>query len=719
MSVDQYSICPCGNGNKIKFCKCIDSVHEVEEVFGMIEGRQVVPALDRMSAILEEKPEAAWVLAVRGRLLMDLREYDSLADNADRFIRLQPSNPLALTQRAASKLFAGDLEAATEGVLEALTESGQDVDSFVLDVASVLAYSLSQAGVYLTARVYATLGMVASGYEGGSTALSVLRAINSSPMVNGFLKQVPEPHPRPEGVEWAERYDEASTLLQNNQVLAAESKFESLQRSVPGQPSVLGGLLTCAIWRGDVARQADLLEKLSQCESLDSETQIRLLAASAVVDPKMPQLSVPSVRLTAEVPQLDEVQMAMAAADRFMDLPGEYLSQMQIEDEVPPRAAFQIADREIPSVDEGIPAAETVPEAIATVVLFGKQTDREARLEVMDVRTDQVDRVKTALESIDGQFQWQEDESLAYPLVLLAEPSLVALRIKANPIDVQAMQDELFRTRVPKNLTTVGLPLLKGKSLGEAAGDDSLLKPRTAVVRIIEQYDSVVSRDPSVMDQVYQIAGLDVPAMIQPSADQVETLDNVDLLRVDPSELDVESLIYLLRRAQQVSVSGAVARLANQLLASEIPAGDEEAKVVAYMAVVQTLRDPNRAVELITEAKAYAESHSIDHPPVYFTDMSLRLATGDPEGFQKAVGEISTRYRDQPEIMAQLQQMLMNYGLIRPDGSPRTAAQGPPAPGGGGEAASGGLWTPDQGNPSGPASGGSGGGSKIILPGMD
>ena len=154
MSVDTYAVCPCGSGKKIKFCKCKDSVDELDRVLKMVEGGQVVPALDRLSTILQEHPDAAWALAIRGRLLLDLREYDSLAENAERFTRLQPSNPLALTQRAAAGVFKGDMESATTSMLEALTESGRDVDAFVLDVSSVLAYSLAQSGQFLLSLIH-------------------------------------------------------------------------------------------------------------------------------------------------------------------------------------------------------------------------------------------------------------------------------------------------------------------------------------------------------------------------------------------------------------------------------------------------------------------------------------------------------------------------------------------------------------------------------------
>ena len=41
MSVDKYAVCPCGSGKKIKFCKCKDSVGQMDQVLTMIEGGQV------------------------------------------------------------------------------------------------------------------------------------------------------------------------------------------------------------------------------------------------------------------------------------------------------------------------------------------------------------------------------------------------------------------------------------------------------------------------------------------------------------------------------------------------------------------------------------------------------------------------------------------------------------------------------------------------------
>jgi hypothetical protein len=109
--------------------------------------------------------------------------------------------------------------------------------------------------------------------------------------------------------------------------------------------------------------------------------------------------------------------------------------------------------------------------------------------------------------------------------------------------------------------------------------------------------------------------------------------------------------------------------------------------------------------------------HNLSSANLLLSEVGLRLSAGDGPGFQKAVETLSTRHGNDPEIMAQLQQLLMAYGLIGPDGAPR-ARGGDPAPAAA-QPASGGLWTPDGGAapPAEPAA--DGGGSKLWIPGMD
>ncbi len=717
MTVDTYAICPCGSGKKIKFCKCKDSVHQLDEVMSMIEGGQVVPSLDRLANILQENPDAAWALAIRGRLLLDLREYDSLAENAERFIRLQPSNPLALTQQAAAMLFRGNLDEATAKMLEALTESGRDVDAFVLDVASVLAYSLAQSGVFLTARVYATLAMMASGYQGGQTAMTVLRQLNSAPTISQLMKAIPEPIARPDSVEWGERFDEASTLLRSNKVILAETKFESLRRTVPKEPAILLGLLTCSIWRGDIDAQSDLMKKLSTCESLDFEQRARYLAMSALAKPGSPDTSLATMMLVAEIEKADEVEMALLADSRFVALPPDMLQGMRTsEEEVPPKAGFQILDRDKPASLDVLPPVDEVPEAIAMVFVYGRQTDRAARIEVVEVRKNNVDEVRARIDAAVSGLTWTETEGEFLPLLIACQPAIAMLRFKANPSEAEKLQNELTQSRMADAITTLTLPILGGQSLKDLAGDDSKLLERTALMRIVEQYDSIASKSDTVIAKVFEQAGLTPEPMITPTDDEIENIANEDLNRVDPSGLNGESLIYLLQRSQQISATPATRRLAARLIDVELTDEQKPAKLLAYMSMVNAAETSSEAIECLEKAKSFAESNGIPIANLLLSEIGLRLSAGDGPGFQKTLQTLTSRYGNEPEVMARLQQMLMQYGLINPDGSPRggRAPQQAAAPAGGG-----GLWTPDGGGSADSPSAAPAGGSKLWVPGMD
>ncbi|WP_442507391.1 tetratricopeptide repeat protein [Novipirellula sp. SH528] len=721
MSVDQYATCPCGSGKKIKFCKCKESVSELDRVMKMVEGGQVVPALDRLSTILSEHPDAAWALAIRGRLLLDLREYDTLAENADRFIRLQPSNPLALTQRAAAQVFRGDVKSATDSMLEALTESGRDVDAFVLDVSSAVAFLLGRQGVFLTARVYASLAMMAQGYEGSQMSGSLLRQLNSSPTLNQLVKSIPQPIQRPADADWGERYDEAATLLRSNKVLLAEAKFQSLRRTLPDEPAILSGLLTCAIWRGDVAAQSDFLKKLSACESLDFEERVQFRAVSCLVNPEDKDLAAECFRLDADIESAEPVEMAMIADSRFAPLPAEMLAQMrESEDDVPPRAGFQVLDRDRPEVEEGLPPIDQIPEAIAMAFVYGKQTDRSARVEVHDVTTSVLDDVRAQIQkAIGDSVELNQKSSDPLPFLAVVQPQVAMVRFKASAVEADAMQESLTNTRMPLAIANAKLGILGNASLVETADDDSKLLERTVVVRVAEQYDAIISKGDEVLGEVYRLAKIEPLPTLTISDDEIETVANTDLNRIDSKQLNEESCLYLLQRAQQISSTPAIRHFAKRLIEADLPEDQKMAKLLAYSTLVNASSNAKDAIATIDEAKAFAEANELPTANLLLSEVSLRLQAGDGEGFQKAIETLTQRYGNEPEVMAQLQQMLISMGLIRPDGSPRRG----PAPGGvapaGAEPAAGGIWTPDGGGAAPPADPASGGGSKLWVPGMD
>ena len=722
MTVDQYAICPCGNGKKIKFCKCKESLPELDRVMTMIEGRQIVPAIDKLNQVLAEHPDAAWAMAIKGRLMLDLREYDSLSENSERFVRLQPSNPLALAQRSASELFHNHPEKATLSLLEALTESGRSVDSFVLDIASILAYSLASAGLYLTARAYVQLPLTAQGYESNQTAVMVYQELNTSSEINHLLKTVPPPLPRDEDTPWGERFDEAVGLLRSNQILLAESKLQSLARTVPREPCILTGLLTCAVWRGDGEAQADCLRKLSECEKLDSHSRSKYLALGWLVEPSKSMVTAPTLSLEADLTNVDESTMALDASSRFMRLDDELLAQFRDETDVPPRAGFQIIDRDVPAGSQ-IPNADAFPLALGIVLIHGRQTDRPARIEVLEIRPVYRADVESLLQASLGELAWREAVSRAMPLLEAIQPPLAFLGSAATDRkSLVKVQREIVVNKFPERLASLPLPCFGGRTLREAVGDSSTLLARTALVRLLENYESLEDHNDVIMSAVRDLAGVSAQSHLIPSSmGEIEEIDAADLSRIDVANLDATSLLFVFQRARILDCGKLLRRAANRIIEIDLDEKSKGAKVTAYTALIEFASSTEEATELLEKAKAYASANQIDQANLRLLELTHKLMNGDQAGFNTTLRSISEQYGKRPEVMARVQQLLMSVGILRPDGSIRERPAASPALGGNVGAAPAGsgsaLWTPSSGSqPSAPAAAAS---SKLWVPGMD
>lgn len=725
MSVDPYAVCPCGNGKKIKFCKCKDSVGQMDQVLTMIEGGQVVPALDRLRTILDEHPDAAWALAIRGRLLLDLREYESLAENAERFIRLQPANPLALTQRAAASVFKQDVQGATDSLLEALNESGKEVDSLLMDVALIVAMGLAQAGVILSARVYALLAISSQGYE-AEMANSFLAQLDSSPSVNHLLKSVPQLIERPADVDWGERYDEAVSLLRSNKVLLAQDKFESLRRTASGEAAILSGLLHCAVWRGDLDRQTEMATRLSEVETLDAQSRQKYLAIGGLLTPKG-TLSVTTQTIHVEFDDIDQAEMALIASDRMEQLSADRLAQFQLpEGEVRPRSAFFVSDRTVgDEKDDNEIAAADCPRSIALVAVFGRQTDRNPQAVAYDVSQDRIETVQGLLLAAIPDGKVVSDEPHPIPLAMAISDRPMAHFEPKSMAELARFNREFAALHDGKRACELPLPILGGKSLAETADDDALALERGTVVRVLEGIERMISL-PGVIDDVYQISKVDPLPALKATDETMGEFSPSDFHRVDPSDLSMIQLYVLASNARSTGAMTACNRFASALAAKAQEASDDDEKrmvVEGFILSMMSTPDPTESIKIGDQAIEFAKANEIPFATILLARLELCLSLADQNGFRETLMQIEKNYGNDPGVMARVQQLLVQLGIIRPDGSMRQA----PAPAAGSptdftpaappEQRSAGVWTPDSASAPKP-SGGEGAG-KLWVPGMD
>lgn len=719
MALDLYSLCPSGNGKKIKFCKCQDSLSELDRVMTMLAGGQVVPALDRLNRMLEVHPDAACALAIKGRVLLDLREYEALGENAERFVRLQPNNPLALTQRAAAQLFRGKTSEGTESLLQALAESGREVDTFVLEVAAVLAFMLARQGMFLSARAFASLTLSAEGFEGAKTSAGILEELNTSPGISYLLKSLPPSLPRPERVEWAERYDEALGLLRSHRITLAHAKLTSLARTYPDEPAILSGLLTCAIWRADPEAETDCLMKLSRCQKLDRVQRSKYLAMAWLLEPNQDSIGIELMTLGSDIDNIVEAENALRSSPFFSEIPANTLRQLAApDDQVPPRSGFQLLEEPLP--EQGVAlTGENIPETLGLVLLFGKQTDRAARIVVRMVMRRFLEVVRRTLSDTLSHVAWEEKLDHKLPFLQACDPRPAWGDRPEFRVDIEKALADFRTSRFGHRIATEPLAALKNRTLSDAAADPELALEREALVRLIESTDGIAD-EAAVLDEIRTAAGVSaLPAIAVKTSDDLEMVENSDLGRVDCKTLDPEGLSFLLRRADLIDMDSVSERAAREILSRGESLSDTGLLVMAHMTLVKVSRNPVVMLERIETAKPVFDKLGFDQANLLLMELQARARVGDIAGFQNVIRKLTTDYRHREDVMVSLQQMLVAMGVINPDGSPRRGpAQGgqlaaEPAKG------SGVIWTPDSGSPAAAPSPSGQAPSKLWIPGMD
>ncbi|MEM6472903.1 MAG: hypothetical protein AAF802_25300 [Planctomycetota bacterium] len=688
----------------------------MEQVLKMVEGGQLVPALDMLRSILDRNPDAAWAFAIRGRLLISLQELDSLTENAERFIRLQPSNPMALAQRAASLVFQGDVQSATDSMLEALNESGLEVDSFLMDTAMLVATGLAQQGVLLSARTYAMLTVTTDGYEEGMRSRQFLAELDGTPGINHLLKTVPALMERPDDASWGERYDEAEALLKSNKVLSAQDKLESLRRTAPMQPAVISGLLQCAVWRGDLERQAEMASQLSEIDSLEEPVRQKFGALAAILA-ESKNLAVQTRSVRVVVDDIEQAEMAIIAHERSAQIQNERVKELRVPGiEIPPRSVFHLLSDNV--------ASEEPTYTMGVAAVFGKQTDGEAQIVALDVVEDRIDDVKALLAAFAPGGNVSMDEPLEIPLLRLSDDKQYEAEPPKSIAEMIRKNREFDSTHKGKRLCEMPLPLLRGKTLSEAADDDSLLSQRTHLVRLLECEESIMQY-PEALEFIYKAANVQPLPKLTPN-DLEGGFEPSELNRIDPANLDAASTVVLANFARGTGCKQACFTLASAALDKTADSDDKDTPQIrnaAYSLLIYATPLPGDAAKLCDEAVGYAKTHQLDFSNILIGKLELCMAQADQAGFTSAIQEIEANYGSDPNVMARVQSLLVHLGVLRPDGSLRgqpAAAPGGPSeftPAAPPEQRSEGLWTPDSPSPT--PSPQQDSGKKLWVPGMD
>ena len=482
MAIDAYSLCPGGSGKKIKFCspECLPHLQKLAK---MMEGGQLKAALMAVEEAEKALPDKACILNFKIKILESLENWDEAERTQQRFAETHPENPIGL---AFASMLSESTDEATDLFEKAWERSSEVCHHEVLDAAEILGERLCAEGRFPAGIAILRLCLQMPGDEDAELAERVRRVTRMTPFM---LRGPYVSDPRPDGAEWEARFEEARKLLGRFQWSKAIPAFEELANDFPKEPSVWLALAYARMLRGNSDGAIEAFSTYADLDvefemAVEVETMARLLSDDPLGD------MVEYKELHYPVLDVERLNEALLAEPRALSHPNPSEARDD-SDEIPPKAAFGLLDRAIPKEDDELTAA-TLPLTVAITRLFGRQTDREAYLDVRVVdplRFSKIEGFLKGLETLGEPVEVESDQPL--PRVSLTRKALFpidALSQQLPPLRQAELLDEIRHAEFEDTWCALPLGILDGKTPDGAAGDPAYRRRLAAAVLIVESW---------------------------------------------------------------------------------------------------------------------------------------------------------------------------------------------------------------------------------------
>jgi hypothetical protein len=711
MSLDQYSFCPCGNGKKIKFCKCNEHFPEMQIIHRMIVGEQNVAALDRINSNLKTLPSEPWLLAMKCELLLQLGELESLEETSAKFIRLQPDNPLAKLYRSLVAVVRGNTEEGATLMLQAISDATEALPPMTATVAMNLMESMGQRGMILPALLHCEM-LLDMGGDMLRVASGAYDSLISQTNANTLSREsLPSPIDC-DDAPYAERLAEANALVGSYRISTAKTKLESMQREFGAQAPILQVLLYCQLMLTDVESAGATCRKISDITTLPVPQRIYYQALGYELAPKATGVAV-NEELCQYVIEDNEFEQKLLENKSLLPIAVDQLKGLLdalLSEEVPPKLAFVCVE---PILQEQFGELEASRSG-SWMAYYGKQTDKPARLISLEPpigsRRVMLENIKKELGI--GSLNRELIEKLPSSYLSQVTASIM-LRKQVAPERRSALNDA-SRQIVLDGFLDYPMECLGGKSPREAAGDESL-KIKLGALLLHWQGSGTSSLTDNQFKELHEKLQLKVPK-ISASEDVFDMVGGASYFWTDLSDIDPNSLIQLMQSSLQRGVTSMYENLVQR---SEQMQWPEESRLSAEYTQLnlktRTTTDPLEAESLLRRIVEAGKELGVPIGNAVLERVEVLNMLGR-QGESRQFLEQSLRENPNDPVLLQFVQMAM----MRQQQAQRARGGRPEAAVAASSSPASGIWTPGQAEePQSNAGSSSGGASKLWIPGQD
>ena len=679
MPIDPYSPCPGGTGKKIKFC-CADLQGELEKIQRMLEGDQRAGCLEHIEGIEGKYPDRACLLSIKAMLQGQLGQEDKADETVAHFVQTFPDNPVALAEKATLAATKEGSRPAVALLQDALEKCTEQIPAAVYDSIGMVAHALLGENHLIAARAHLVL-QIGMGGAKDERPVSVLVQLNNSARLPLLAKQdyaLPSP---PDDALWKNAYNTAIEPGMRGAWRLTEKNLVELAGKVGDWPEIWYSIAVLRSWLAETRGAIEAWRKYAG-QKVPLEDAVEAEALAQLLDLESADM-VDLVTLPYDVADSEASLALLTASNRAPRMPVD-LSRMGNENEPPPKGAWWLIDRPIPESGKDL-TLDQVPSIVGHAFLFGKQTDRDARLELIAYRSD-LAQAQAALKEILGDALGKpgtEEIASSTPAVQQMLSWNWRLPDDTPPAKRLALIDEKRADVLLNQWPAMPQKLFDGKSAADVAGDE---KYRIGVLASILLMELATHQAGSSFDfnQLREKLGLPTLGPIDPKSSRVSDAGLARLARVNVEALSDEQLLRFYQAADHFRHVAALKPLAQEVIARD-SMSDKVDKAELYGVLAQVEADTDKALEYLEQARQQAEAAKKSSAPWDLAELAMRITRGDMAEADRLLTHIRNEHLREPGVAQGLFQILSEAGIIGPDGQP-TAAAAAAAAGAGGAA---------------------------------
>ncbi len=700
MRFDRYQPCPCGRGKKIKFCCSADIVDDLARILRMSEGEQRAAALEATQQLLARCPDRPSLLALKCELEMQLDHLDAARHTVRRLTELAPDSSVAYAQMAVLAAVDRQIHTAVSSLHRALELSHDELLAPIYEALGVVADLLLASGRILAARGHYLLQAAIAG-EDDPQPTAMLLQLDQSAQIPLLLKDEHMGDKCPEKASFAQQFQQAMDLYNQGNWMAAREGFRQIAAQAPAEPTVLKNIASLEGLLGDIPAAVAAHRRYAAVEIAALEDRVEAEAIAQLLDPSAERRKIDRLKVTYAVDVAEKLLEKLLSDRRAARMPID-TRRMATGSEPPPKAAFWLLDR--PLAQTGVDLArDMVSNVIGEAFLFGKQTDRPARLELVVLRSDQFQsNLSTFLDVAGDALGAPQHEQVVSQVSAVTEALSTQWHLPEDtpPARRDELMNDQLRNLVFHRWTKQPLDVLDEKTPAEASADPNYRVRLLAAILLLEALAEQHGWDAIDFDELRASLGLPIPAAIDPATADLEHLPLVRLTRVMIDKLSDEQLLVLFRRAGMKRARTAMHRLGTEVVSRE-SLKDREDRADVYGVLARETNKPDQALALLEKAKESARAARRSPAKFLIAELDLQLRQGNGVEAKQLLDTIQARHAKEPGVQESVLRLLASYGLVRPDGLPRARSRRTDAPPIEPAAASQepalqtGLWTPE------------------------